>query len=92
MNKNTASVPSDSAVLSVRITKTPFHHLWNNHGTWWCHYTEHLPDFTKRRVRRNLHTDDSHIARLLRDSILLNAFGDDPSFSVKVPHAALNTD
>ena len=34
----------------------PDHHLWDNHGTWWCHYTEHLPDFTKRRVRRSLGT------------------------------------
>jgi hypothetical protein len=32
-----------------------------------------LPDFTKRRVRRNLHTTDSGIARVLRDSLLCEA-------------------
>ncbi len=64
---------SKKPTLAVRITDNPFHHLWNNSGTWWCHYTEHLPDYTKRRVRRNLHTKDSGIARVLRDSILFEA-------------------
>jgi hypothetical protein len=59
--------------LSIRTTSNPFHHLWNNNGTWWCHYTEHLPDFTKRRIRKSLHTSDSGIARVLRDSILSQA-------------------
>ena len=63
----------DKPVLSIRTTDNPFHHLWNNNGTWWCHYTEHLPDFTKRRVRRSLHTSDSGIARVLRDSLLCEA-------------------
>ena len=61
------------AVLSIRTSDNPFHHLWNNNGTWWCHYTEHLPDHTKRRVRRILHTSDSGIARVLRDSLLCEA-------------------
>ena len=63
----------DRQVLSIRTTDNPFHHLWNNNGTWWCHYTEHLPNFTKRRVRRNLHTKDIGIARVLRDSVLFEA-------------------
>ena len=62
-----------SPTVSLRFTSNPFHHLWNNNGTWWCHYTEHLPDFTKRRVRISLHTDDSTVARFLRDSILHEA-------------------
>ncbi len=57
--------------LSIRIGTNPDHHLWNNNGTWWCHYTEHGPDFTKARVRRNLHTRDVRIARFLRDSLLI---------------------
>lgn len=57
--------------LSVRIGTNPDHHLWNNNGTWWCHYTEHRPDFTKERVRRSLHTGDVRIARFLRDSLLI---------------------
>ncbi len=68
-----STVTPDRAVLSIRTTDNPFHHLWNNNGTWWCHYTEHLPDHTKRRVRRSLHTADSSVARVLRDSILSGA-------------------
>lgn len=48
----------------------PDHHLWNNHGTWWLHCTIHLPDFTKRRRRKNLRTSDVRTARQLRDRIL----------------------
>lgn len=46
------------------------HHLWNNNGTWWLHSTIHLPDFTKRRLRKNLRTSDVRTARQLRDRIL----------------------
>ena len=62
--------------LAIRVSdKNVDHHLWNNNGTWWCHYTEHLPDYTKRRVRRNLRTADRDAARNLRDSIF---FGSNP--------------
>ncbi|MFM1767474.1 MAG: hypothetical protein RJA22_3 [Verrucomicrobiota bacterium] len=67
------SIPTvlPSGDLAVRVNPAnPDHHLWNNHGTWWCHYTLHLPDFTKRRVRRNLGTPVLAEARLLRDQIL----------------------
>ena len=46
------------------------HHLWNNNGTWWCHLTLHLPDFTARRLRLSLDTQDLEAARLLQDSLL----------------------
>jgi hypothetical protein len=56
--------------LSLRFPgDNPNHHLWNNNGTWWCHFTEHRPDFTKCRVRVNLHTTDLRAARVLRDSL-----------------------
>jgi len=42
----------------------------NNHGTWWLHYTTHLPDHTKKRVRKSLGTQDVEEARQLRDKIL----------------------
>ena len=62
--------------LAIRIrAENPDHHLWNNNGTFWCHYTEHLPDYTKRRVRRSLRTADRAIARFLRDSVLCEAGG-----------------
>lgn len=63
-----------SASLSVRIdADNPDHHLWNNHGTWWCHYTLHVPDFTKRRVRASLGTRHIDQARLRRDQVLQGA-------------------
>ena len=63
----------DRPTLAIRTTSNPNHHLWSNNGTYWCHYTEHLPDYTKRRVRRSLHTSELGIARVLRDSILSEA-------------------
>ena len=57
--------------LAVRIDRCNLdHHLWNNHGTWWLHYTLHLPDYTKRRVRKSLGTQNVGEARLRRDEIL----------------------
>jgi len=56
---------------SLRIDEhNPLHHLWNNNGTWWVHFTEHLPDFTKRRVRRSLGTRDQEEAVRRRDALL----------------------
>ena len=55
----------------VRINgRNQNHHLFNNNGTWWMHWTEHLPDFTKRRVRVSLGTKDVGIARARRDAAL----------------------
>ena len=59
-----------NATLSVRVNRgNPDHHLWNNHGTWWLHYTLHLPDFTTRRIRKNLGTHDLDQARERRDEL-----------------------
>jgi hypothetical protein len=44
------------------------HHLWNNHGTWFLHYTVHPTPFTKERIRRSLGTKDVQVARERRDS------------------------
>lgn len=60
-----------AATLSIRISEVNRqHHLWNNNGTWWLHYTEHLADFTKRRVRRSLRTHDLTLAIQRRDAYL----------------------
>ena len=48
----------------------PNHHLWDNHGTWWFHGTEHRPDGTAARIRVSLRTDDIVVARKHRDRIL----------------------
>jgi len=60
-----------SRKLSVRTNEAnPNHHLWNNHGTWWCHFTLHENDLTKHRRRLSLRTGDLVQARQLRDELL----------------------
>lgn len=48
----------------------PNHHLWNNRGTWWAHFTLHRSDYTAERVRVSLRTRDLDEARLRRDEVL----------------------
>jgi len=60
-----------STKLSIRIdAKNPDHHLWNNHGTWWIHYTLHVAGTRVRRVRQSLDTSDRAEARRRRDALL----------------------
>jgi hypothetical protein len=57
--------------LSIRVhAENPLHHLWNNHGTWWVHFTVHTPDQRKRRIRRSLRTSDPAVAIVRRDTLL----------------------
>jgi len=57
--------------LRIRINPSNLnHHLWNNNGTWFIHFTLHKPDFTKERVRKSLRTKSLKNARQLRDAIL----------------------
>ncbi|MDG1833225.1 MAG: hypothetical protein P8J63_08365 [Verrucomicrobiota bacterium] len=66
----------ETPTLSVRVNrKNPDHHLWNNLGTWWLHYTLHMADFTKRRVRKSLGTHDVDKARTRRDELFANLAG-----------------
>ncbi len=46
------------------------HHIWNNNGTWWMHYTVYPTAVTVKRVRKSLKTKDAHKAREQRDAIL----------------------
>jgi hypothetical protein len=56
-------------LTGIRITAdNPNHHLWNNHGTWFLHYTVHPTPFTKERIRRSLGTKDLAAARSRRDA------------------------
>ena len=60
-----------SATINIRLNPAnPDHHLWNNHGTWFIHYTLHRSDFTKQRVRTSLRTGDRQAARQRRDECL----------------------
>jgi hypothetical protein len=55
--------------LGIRIRQeNPNHHLWNNHGTWFLHYTVYPTPLTKERVRRSLGTKDLATARRNRDT------------------------
>ena len=56
-------------LASLRISEAnPNHHLWNNNGTWFLHYTVYPTPFTKERIRRSLGTKDVKTAREHRDS------------------------
>lgn len=61
--------PRPPAALSIRIdAANPDHHLWNNHGTWWCHYTLHRGE-RKQRCRVSLETRVLEEARARRDAL-----------------------
>lgn len=69
--------PARTGILAVRLPTSardgktnPDHHLWNNRGTWWCHFTLHHPDHTAERVRVSLKTRDLAVARRRRDELL----------------------
>lgn len=60
---------------SVRIwAQNPDHHLYNNNGTWWVHYTAYPTPATTQRVRRSLKTRCIEQARERRDAILGELF------------------
>lgn len=63
--------PSPPA-LSIRVDGTnPNHHLWNNNGTWWVHYTVCPTPLTAERVRRSLRTRCLQTARAKRDRLFV---------------------
>jgi len=64
---------SITPIPAVRVhTTNPNHHLWNNNGTWFLHYTVHPTPFTKERIRRSLGTKCLETARQRRDSFFQN--------------------
>ena len=57
--------------LSVRVRKNnPDHHLFNNHGTWWCHFWAIADGIRQQRFRVNLHTSSRAEARAQRNNLL----------------------
>jgi len=63
--------------LSIRVRNAkPDHHLFNNHGTWWCHFWAIADGFYQKRFRINLHTRSLPVARLLRDTVLANEWSE----------------
>ena len=60
---------TDTHSIGIRIRpENPNHHLWNNHGTWFLHYTVYPTPLTKERIRRSLGTKDVATARRNRDT------------------------
>lgn len=57
------------AKLAVRNRGGSNHHIWNNNGTWFVHFTIHTDGYQKRRVRRSLHTRVEEEARMKRDAL-----------------------
>ena len=75
-NPNHRIMSTTLQLPSIRIrAENPNHHLWNNHGTWFLHYTVHPTPFTKERVRCSLGTKDLAAARQQRDSFLAELAG-----------------
>ena len=73
-----------TSLPGIRVrAENPNHHLWNNHGTWFLHYTVHPTSFTKERIRRSLGTKDVNIARERRDTFFAHL----ASEAAKVPVA-----
>ena len=57
--------------LSIRFNPgNRDHHLWNNNGTWFVHYTIHPTPLTKERTRASLRTKSLAEARKKRDHVL----------------------
>jgi len=65
MNRQTIQLNEE---LILRIDESnPNHHLWNNNGTWWLHYTIYPSAVTAERIRRSLKTKVLEEARFQRD-------------------------
>ena len=62
--------------LGIRINRANArHHLWNNNGTWFVHYTVYPTPVTAKRVRRSLRTKSLSEAIHRRDTILIGGAG-----------------
>ncbi len=62
--------------LSLRTDdRNPNHHLWNNNGTWFVHYTVSNEGYSGQRYRESLNTHDVREARKLRDQLFARMQG-----------------
>ena len=69
MKEMTSRYKNSSASIVVDASNEN-HHIWDNNGTWWMHYTVYPTAVTVKRVRKSLKTKDPHKARERRDIIL----------------------
>jgi len=61
---------TQTAQLAIRLIEdNPNHHLWNNHGIWFVHYTVYPDSHTAERKRHSLKTRCLQEARRRRDEL-----------------------
>ncbi len=76
-------------LASLRISEGNLnHHLWNNNGTWFLHYTVYPTPFTKERIRRSLGTKCVDTARERRDQFF-NHLAKSSAQSASIGHVAV---
>ena len=46
------------------------HHIWDNNGTWWCHFSIERRTGPAKRIRFSLRTNNVREARKRRDQIM----------------------
>lgn len=57
--------------LTIRFSRdNADHHIWNNNGTWWFHFTMRSQNGVTQRSRHSLKTADVEQARAKRDRLL----------------------
>lgn len=66
--KTTQDQTNEQLAIRKRGAVTPNHHIWNNNGIWWVHYTLHH-GWIKQRVRSSLATRCVEEARRKRDAL-----------------------
>ena len=72
---------SQTTTVAIRVNPTnPRHHLWNNNGTWFVHYTAYPTPLTKQRFRVSLGTRRLDKAQRKRDQLLRQLIGRRHSF------------
>ena len=63
--------PTHVEEVALRIDESNLdHHIWDNNGTWWIHYTIYPTPVTVERIRSSLKTKSLPEARSRRDEIL----------------------
>ena len=81
----------NQTTVSVRVNPAnPRHHLWNNNGTWFVHYTAYPSPVTKQRFRVSLGTKRFDEAQRKRDRLLRKLVGHRRSirFAIEPSHRA----
>jgi hypothetical protein len=69
-HQHPATPRSVGKVILRESRNNPTHHLWNNNGTWWIHYSICQSGGVTKRFRNSLKTKDFQTACSRRDKIL----------------------